>query len=169
MVCTLIEKDGKPNYCEKHGYHEGHYALYAVDPGEKGERFRKYWDSLLNQQPKKLLRSLPLAKTCQHNTGANGTAKAGCATCTTYGCAVKGTVRVSDCVYCTEWNARQDQRTTTSTYLENSKPTTEISSHENRAGGAEISWLPVNGEWVKDPNVWPVFRDMIQQEIATLE
>lgn len=88
---------------------------------------------------KPLLRSLPLAKQCSHNTGENGRAKAGCTTCVTYGCSLKGTVRVSDCVYCTDY-VRQDQRTTDSTYLENSKPATEISTHENRAGGAGISW-----------------------------
>jgi hypothetical protein len=45
MVCTLINKDGLENYCERHKrQHNGHYAAYAVDPGEKGERFRKLWD-----------------------------------------------------------------------------------------------------------------------------
>lgn len=99
--------------------------------------------------PRTLLRSLPLAKQCSHNTGENGRAKAGCTTCVTYGCSLKGTVRVSDCVYCTD-------------YLEKPKPTTESSTHdptpltmfgemerwqnayhENRAGGAGISWEPI--------------------------
>lgn len=45
MVCTLVTKDGQPNWCERHQmYHNGHYAAYAVDPGEKGQRFRKLWD-----------------------------------------------------------------------------------------------------------------------------
>lgn len=44
-VCTLSTKDGNPNYCEEHGtYHNGHYAEYAIDPGEKGQRFRELWD-----------------------------------------------------------------------------------------------------------------------------
>lgn len=152
MVCTLIQKDGLDNWCERHKMqHNGHYAGYAADVGEKGQKFRKYWDSLQGQQPAKLLRSLPLAKQCVHNTGENGRAKAGCTTCVTYGCSLKGTVRVSDCVYCGDWKPKEH--------------------HENRAGGAGISWseLPVNGDWIKAPNVWPMFREMIQQEIATLE
>lgn len=52
---------------------------------------------------KTLLRSLPLAKLCTNNTGPNGTAKAGCTTCTTYGCKVNGTIRLKDCVYCTDY------------------------------------------------------------------
>lgn len=60
---------------------------------------KKEWEAK-QPKPKPLLRSLPLAKLCTHNTGANGTAKAGCTTCTTYGCSVKGTVRLKDCVYC---------------------------------------------------------------------
>ena len=52
---------------------------------------------------KPLLRSLPIAKQCHHNTGENGTTKAGCAQCTTYGCKTKGTVKLSDCVYCNQW------------------------------------------------------------------
>lgn len=128
MICELIQKDEKPNWCEKHKqYHRGHYAKYAVDPGEKGQRFRKLWDEQKDQRPTTLLRSLPLAKQCSHNTGENGRAKAGCTTCVTYGCSVKGTVRVSDCVYCEDW-----------------KPAVAPASHhENRAGGAGISW-PAN-------------------------
>jgi len=36
--------------------------------------------------------------------------------------------------------------------------------HENPAAEAGNTWLPVNGEWIKDPNVWPMFRQMIQEE-----
>jgi len=45
-VCVLTTKNGTPNWCEKHGPHEGHYRDYALDPGPKGEKFRKYWDNL---------------------------------------------------------------------------------------------------------------------------
>lgn len=103
MICTLITKDGIENWCERHKMqHRGHYAAYAVDPGEKGERFRKHWDDLVNK-PTKILRSLPIAKQCLHNSGENGTTKAGCGKCTTYGCNIKGTVRMADCVYCQQW------------------------------------------------------------------
>lgn len=44
-LCILTERDGKPNYCEQHKmYHGGHYAAYAIDPGEKGRVFRDLWD-----------------------------------------------------------------------------------------------------------------------------
>lgn len=60
---------------------------------------------LKSSNTKPLLRSLPLAKLCTHNTGENGREKAGCTTCTTYGCSVKGTVRLKDCVYCESYAA----------------------------------------------------------------
>lgn len=106
MICTLTEKDGKPNWCECHQmYHPGHYAAYAVDPGPKGEKFRALWTSQNNGQnplfeSKKLLRSFPLALKCIHNQGKNGTTKVGCGECTTYACDIKGTVKVSYCVNC---------------------------------------------------------------------
>ena len=44
-ICTLTEHDGKHNWCERHQmYHNGHYAKYAVDAGEKGQKFRALWD-----------------------------------------------------------------------------------------------------------------------------
>lgn len=44
-ICILTDKAGKSNWCERHKrYHEAHYAGYAVDPGEKGKRFRELWD-----------------------------------------------------------------------------------------------------------------------------
>lgn len=52
-----------------------------------------------------LRRSLPLARQCQHNTGENGTTKAGCGRCTTYACNIKGTVKLSECVYCSDYLA----------------------------------------------------------------
>lgn len=68
MICTLSEKDGIANWCERHKrHHHGHYAQYAVDPGEKGEQFRKFWDRQLKESNSpKLLRSLPLASQCRH-------------------------------------------------------------------------------------------------------
>lgn len=44
-ICKLVEKDGIPNWCENNHqmYHRNHYALYAVDPGPKGQQFREYW------------------------------------------------------------------------------------------------------------------------------
>ena len=47
-ICILIEKDGKPNWCERHKtHHRGHYAQYAIDEGEKGQKFRRLWDRQL--------------------------------------------------------------------------------------------------------------------------
>lgn len=126
-ICTI---DGLGN-CDRHRTkHIGRLAQLAVEDSERGEKYRRKWDELYGNslQAKRLIRSLPLAKQCSHNTGENGRAKAGCTTCVTYGCKVKGTVRVSDCVYCEDW-----------------KPAAVPASHhhENRAGGAGISW-PAN-------------------------
>lgn len=107
MVCDLVTKNELPNWCERHQiYHNGHYAGYAVDPGEKGQRFRKLWDEQKGIE-KKLLRPLTLAKSCTHNTGENGTTKAGCGMCTTYGCDIKGTVKLKDCFYCEDWQGQE--------------------------------------------------------------
>lgn len=81
------------------------------------------------EKPKPLLRSLPLAKQCQHNTGINGTTKAGCGACTTYGCKVKGTVKLSDCAYCTS----HETPTVVSNHSQNV-------THENPALIAGYSW-----------------------------
>ena len=90
-------------------FHTGHYANYAVDPGGKGERFRNLWDNQKNTSTKNnnLLRSFPLALLCQHNTGVNGTSKAGCGSCKTYGCSIKGTVKISECANCDKWEKLQ--------------------------------------------------------------
>jgi predicted GH43/DUF377 family glycosyl hydrolase len=101
-ICT-IDKQGN---CNRHPVkHIGRLAQLAVEESERGEKYRRKWDELYGITPKPLLRSLPLAKQCSHNTGENGRAKAGCTTCVTYGCTVKGTVRVSECVYCEEFKS----------------------------------------------------------------
>lgn len=43
--CALIEKDGNPNWCDSgcERFHDGHYRDYALDAGEKGQRFREHW------------------------------------------------------------------------------------------------------------------------------
>lgn len=105
MTCTLTEKDGLKDWCERHKMrHRGHYAKYAVDEGEKGQKFRKLWDEQANIGSN-ILRSLPAALTCIHNTGVNGTTKAGCGSCKTYGCNKKGTIRLKDCLNCSQFEA----------------------------------------------------------------
>ncbi|HQR07044.1 MAG TPA: hypothetical protein PLN21_09490, partial [Gemmatales bacterium] len=97
-------------------------------------------EKLIVKDVKPILRSLPIAKQCQHNTGENGREKAGCTTCVTYGCSIKGTVRLKDCVYCED--------------------------HENPAEDAVFSWsdLPIGGDWIKRVDVWEHFRKMIADE-----
>lgn len=47
MVCVLSERNGNPNWCQDHlMYHNAHYREYALDPGEKGERFRNLWNRI---------------------------------------------------------------------------------------------------------------------------
>lgn len=49
MVCTLTEKNGETNWCERHrAFHRGHLADYATEDSERGERFRKLWDKMAN-------------------------------------------------------------------------------------------------------------------------
>ena len=87
--------------------HFGKALEYSQGTDERSQAIRKLWrDGATPHPPKTLLRSLSLVKLCQHNTGANGTAKAGCATCTTYGCNVHGTVRLSQCVYCEDYHEK---------------------------------------------------------------
>jgi len=90
--------------------------------------------------PPRLLRSLPLARQCTHNTGENGTTKAGCGQCTTYHCSIKGTVKLAECANCGEWHGVEQL----------------VSPPQ----------LQVNGDWIKAPDVWPMFRKMIEQEKA---
>lgn len=108
MICVLDDND----YCTRHGrVHYGHLRRIALDPSETGERYRAVWDKhkpIEAEKPKPIRQPLPLAKLCTHNTGENGREKAGCTTCTTYGCNVKGTVRLKDCVYCEDWKQHED-------------------------------------------------------------
>ena len=69
MTCSLTTRDDSDTWCEYHQmHHRGHYRNYAIDPGEKGQEFRRYWDSLIGKPApsKTLLRSLPIAKECIH-------------------------------------------------------------------------------------------------------
>lgn len=131
-VCVLIDKNGTLNWCDRHGPHHGHYRDYALDPGEKGQRFRKFWDELASGghvpvQPgnkKGFLRHLEMAKQCKFLgdilTPEEVKVKqlSGCRTCT-------GEVRVhhcklpnarkfngdaitrpaGECMNCTDWKA----------------------------------------------------------------
>lgn len=75
----------------------------------------------------KLLRSLPLAKMCAH-LGDKLPSKPGCTSCSQYACAVRETTTLPYCAQeCHDWKHRP--------------PASH--HHENRAGGAGISW-PVN-------------------------
>lgn len=118
--------------------HFGKALEYSQGADERSQAIRKLWrygqgGAISQSPPKPLLRSLPLAKMCGNNTGENGTAKAGCATCTTYGCKVKGTVRVSECVYCEDWKPAAVPTV----------PATTAGHHlETPASIARISWPP---------------------------
>lgn len=170
MICTI---DANGN-CERHGWrHIGHAGKLAVEQSEYAESIRKVWDGKrANYQPpppRKLLRSLPMAKNCIYNLGKNGTAKAGCALCSTYACKIKGTVRLEHC-------AQECRQHVSKPYQLDSTPLTEFGNmqrwqeafahHENPVATTEFSTLPINGAWIRDPQVWQRFRKMIEQEIA---
>lgn len=113
MICLLTTKNGKANWCDRHRMqHDGHYANYAIDPGEKGERFRKLWDRIsggnhVKPAEKKLLRSLPIAKQCRHLGPVIKETK-GCGGCTTYQCAKLGETKLSYCTGgCKQWAGRE--------------------------------------------------------------
>ena len=114
MICPVTSVD---EVCSRHGRrHIGHTLAIALDPSEEAERFRKAWDG--NTRPaqkmtKPILRPLSLVRVCTNNTGENGTTKAGCTKCTTYACKLKGTVKLSECFYCNEWEPPHHLRKTT--------------------------------------------------------
>ena len=85
--------------------HFGKALEYSQGTDERSVAIRRLWrdGGTTPHPPKPILRSLPLAKQCSNNTGENGRAKAGCTTCATYGCNVHGTVRLSQCVYCEDY------------------------------------------------------------------
>lgn len=111
------------------GWHEGTQRHYPGRLGElvkadtpEGDRYRRMFLGLPQEEVKPFLRSLPIAKECSHNLGVIGTAKAGCGECTTYGCGVKGSVRLSECVYCASYLGK---------------------AHEDPAPNTGISWTPI--------------------------
>ena len=85
--------------------HFGKALEYSQGTDERSVAIRRLWrdGGTTPHPPKPILRSIPLAKQCSNNTGENGRAKAGCTTCATYGCNVHGTVRLSQCVYCEDY------------------------------------------------------------------
>lgn len=164
MVCDLTQIDGRHNWCERHKmFHDGHYRDYALDPGEKGARFRVLWSKIaagenpLASQLPRLLRSLPLAKQCIY-LGERLTAEevkekqlAGCRTCSgevpAFHCKLPGAkkfnngpyTRLAECMNCNDWR------------------------------NPSIRHLPINGDWIKAPDVWQTFRQMIQEELSSYE
>lgn len=48
MICDLTEKDGKPDWCERHRrYHVGRELHWAKNTSAKGEQYRQLWDRQL--------------------------------------------------------------------------------------------------------------------------
>lgn len=98
---------------------------------------------------KPLLRSLPIALKCIHNTGVNGQTKVGCGSCKTYGCNLKGTVRLKDCANCSQFDADL------------------LPSKQAGLSEQQISWpvtlqdWTINGDWIKAPDVWEKFNSLI--------
>ena len=143
IICTI----NKYGICNRHNVkHIGRLAQLAVEESERGEKYRRKWDELYGNslQAKRLIRSLPLAKQCQY-FGERLTADevkanqlAGCRSCNNtinvFHCKYLGQKKFNDgpytrgaeCMSCKDWvHGQQGQNPT---------------SHENRAGGAGISW-----------------------------
>ena len=146
MICTLIEKDGKPNWCTTpgHGYHRGHYAAYAVDPGEKGQRFRKYWDERRDEADRKRSDCIYLGSRLTKEEGKRHELEllqlqVKCNTCNgerhEFHCSKHRFTNFAKCRICPD--KRED--------------------------------IQVNGTWISDPDVWKNFRAMIDREKKRLE
>ena len=100
--CQMEERDGQMWCLDCQRFHVGHTADIARDPGEKGQKYRAIWRNNRPASARPLLRSLPMAQQCQHNTGKLGI-KPCCGGCAYYGCSIKGQVRLPDCTTCHEF------------------------------------------------------------------
>ncbi len=91
------------------GWHEEtkrHYLYHmetlVTEESERGSQYRRKFLGMPPEEHTRLLRSLPMAKQCKHNTGQIGF-KPCCGGCAYYGCKIKGEVRLPDCANCTDW------------------------------------------------------------------
>lgn len=142
---------------------------------ELHRKAKKEWEAK-QPPPKPILRSLPLAKTCQYFgpqltlAEVNEKKLAGCRQCnggvSAYHCTFPGQKKFNDgaytrgaeCMSCTDWQPR-------------------TTHHEKPAPKAGISWpvnepvepfpeYPVGGDWLKSPNVWDIFSERVQHELT---
>lgn len=174
MVCTLITKNGSDNWCEDHGFpHDYHYREYAIDPGEKGQRFRELWDKQKNggQHVDKPLPNLLqrtgnyLSTLAEHVTGGSRVVPLyisdarwkGCEpcefrnrqmnSCSVCGCPLNADNALGDKL---SWSVSKCPKGKWSNYL-----------HQED--------FPVNGSWSDAPGVWDTFRKLIDQEKIRLK
>lgn len=147
MICPVSSVQ---DVCAIHGRrHIGHTLAIALDPSPEAERYRIAWGRgskpLVTPPPKPLLRSLPLAKQCQH-LGNQLTLEEGkqhydellasgvkCNSCGgkrhEYHCSEKKFTNLAQCSTCTLWKP--------SSLRSEQAPS---SVHENPASRAGYSW-----------------------------
>ena len=133
MICPIDES----GYCSRHfRKHIGHAARIAVDPSEAAAVKRRLWDGYRGDghataPAKKLLRSLPLAKTCLHYQGTNAPDKPGCGACSTWNCAINGKVKPTYCVSeCGDWKSKvENSNTTFEISIQHSRPSIRLDQH----------------------------------------
>lgn len=172
MVCILTTKDGAENWCERHKqYHQGHYAKYALDPGEKGQRFRKMWDEQKTVNPYSLAAQVRsyIATVGEHVAGGSKIVPE----------VVRQSRRVI-CNGCDKRNVEKDSCTVCGCSLNktligdklgwavSSCPLGKWSKFETPVAPMPEE-LPVNGGWIKHPDVWQRFRQMIVTERDRIE
>lgn len=144
IPCTLSDA----GLCENHGVvHFGHLRKLATELTAKAEAYRRHWDALYGtRKAKPLLRSLPLAKQCQH-LGSQLTPEEAkqhydellasgvkCNSCGgkrhEYHCSEKKFTNLALCSTCTLWKP--------SSLRSEQAPSSE--HHENPASRAGYSW-----------------------------
>jgi len=155
--------------CKRH--HRGHTLVLSQQLTPLAQAYRDLWQKKRGSQkvdaPKKLLRSLPIARQCRHldphrltNEEAKGLSETArkldtsCRQCS-------GQTTLQRC----HGGGGHDGYTTLAWC------TGKCDRWEAKANVAQAALyqelpdeLPVNGEWIKDPNVWALFRSIIQKE-----
>lgn len=64
--CRLESREGQMWCLDCQRFHIGHTVDIALDPGEKGQKYRAIWRRMPSKPGRPLLRSLPLAQQCCH-------------------------------------------------------------------------------------------------------
>ena len=109
MKACNVEKREEGNWCLDHQrFHDGHLYDISQQLTPLAQSYRDLWSG--NVKPKRLLRSLPMAKQCINLGTQNPPEKAGCGSCVTWNCAIKGKVKLAHCTEeCGDWKKKESE------------------------------------------------------------